>query len=224
MTKRAHAHLLGTQVYTALREDIITGRLAPEQRLTELAIARQMGTSQGPVREALKRLEEEGLVYSVTHWGTFVSKVDVAEMREVFLVRARVEGLMAAHAATRFTDADAERLAVLVQELVGAAATDDVALMAKKDLAFHLYVCQLSQHQQLLRIWRLLETQILRYAHVGRQILGEYRPADAEGEHKQMLEALRSGDPERARLAFEEHISWDKVEHRMRKRTVQGDA
>jgi len=212
---KVRPQLLCDQIYESLRHDIIVGALKPRERITELAVARQMGTSQGPVREAFKRLEEEGLLYSVPHSGTFVSPLDLNEMHITYILRAQVEALAAADAVANLTAEDEQHLQGLIEEIVAAAASDNLGLLSARDLAFHAYVCKLSRHQLLIRVFRQLETNILRIAYRTRDLTGAYPPDVARSEHVELLEALKSGDPERAARAFRDHIAWDKLQKRM---------
>ena len=99
MQKRVRS--LADQVYERLRADIITGRLEPDARIVELEVAQTMGTSQGPVREALQRLEREGLVRRQAHSATFVTRVSNDEIYELFCIRAVIEGFAVKRAVRR---------------------------------------------------------------------------------------------------------------------------
>lgn len=221
---RVHVRLLGTQVFEALREDIITGRLSPGHRLKEMAIAAQMGTSQGPVREALRRLEEEGLVKSVPHVGSFVTGWDIAEMREVYEIRAVIEGLSAARAVWGLTPEDFSQLETLLDTLVDTAARDDPEGIARADLAFHAHVIRRAEHSVLIRLFQTLEAHILRCAFMTRTLTGAYPPERARAEHRTLIDALRTGDPRAASEAFRAHISWDVIEGRLVRDVNAGQA
>lgn len=93
--RRATLGSLATQVYEQLRSAIIRGELAPDSKLVELEIAQKMGTSQGTVREALQRLEREGLVERRSHRGTYVTILSLSEIHESFVIRSTIEGFAA---------------------------------------------------------------------------------------------------------------------------------
>jgi DNA-binding GntR family transcriptional regulator len=203
---------LSEQVHKQLRQQIIHGELKPGVRLVELEIAAAMGVSQGPVREALQRLESEGLVERQSRTATYVSGASVEEMYELSIIRKAVEEFAFRRAARRITPAGCDRLQTLVDGMREAALRHDIVTMEGLDLEFHQTVCELSGSKHLLRVWLPLFTQLQRFiveAHY------RYFPQVVEiaDGHQPLVDALRTGDPERAAAALHAHImlSWSRI-------------
>jgi DNA-binding GntR family transcriptional regulator len=203
---------LSEQVHKRLRQQIIHGDLKPGARLVELDIAAAMGVSQGPVREALQRLESEGLVERQSRTATYVSAASVEEMYELSLIRKMVEECAFRRAARRVTPEGCDRLQTLVDEMREAALRHDIVTMESLDLEFHQTVCELSGSKNLLRVWLPLFTQLQRFiveAHY------RYFPRVVEiaDGHQPLVDALRTGDPERAAAALHDHVmlSWSRI-------------
>jgi DNA-binding GntR family transcriptional regulator len=203
---------LSEQVHKQLRQQIIHGELKPGVRLVELEIAAAMGVSQGPVREALQRLESEGLVERQSRTATYVSGASVEEMYELSIIRKAVEEFAFRRAARRITPAGCDRLQTLVDGMREAALRHDIVTMEGLDLEFHQTVCELSGSKHLLRVWLPLFTQLQRFiveAHY------RYFPQVVEiaDGHQPLVDALRTGDSERAAAALHAHImlSWSRI-------------
>lgn len=209
---------LAEQVREQLRTAIVLGDLPPGQRLVELEIAARMGTSQGPVREALQQLENEGLVERHARSGTFVSSIHMDEMYELFAIRSVVEGFAVRRAARVVTDANVDELQRLVDQMRAAATDDDMDLLVANDMLFHRRICELSGSTNLLRVWLPLYAQIQRLIHrTHRRIFRNL--AEIAETHQPIVDALRDHDAERTRTLLEAHIMliWNHV-------NLEGDA
>jgi DNA-binding GntR family transcriptional regulator len=203
------------QVWKQLRSAILHGQLLAGDRLVELDIAARLGTSQGPVREALQRLEHEGLVIRVAHTGTFVSPLSYDDMREVFDVRAAIEAAAIRRTAVRITAAQCAELAALLEAMRASGAAGDMASLADHDMAFHERICTWSGHATLLRAWRLLFVQVQRFII---QTHPHYFPnlVDVANQHVALLDALAAHDQDLAAQRICEHsrIIWSHIESR----------
>lgn len=201
------------QIWRQLRTAILHGQLIAGDRLVELDIAARLGTSQGPVREALQRLEYEGLVIRVPHTGTFVSPLSYEEMREIFAVRGEVEARAIRHAAERITPEQCDVLLEMIAAMRASGQAGDMPALADYDMAFHEYICELSGQSTLLRVWRLLYVQVQRFII---QTHPHYFPnlVDVAEQHVPLAESLISHDPERAAQGIYEHlrIIWSHIE------------
>ncbi len=197
---------LADQVEATLRSAIIRGELRPGERLVELEIARQMHTSQAPVREALQRLEQDGLVERRSHSATVVTDLSWQEIYEVFHVRTVVERLAIRRVAVCITSQQCDELQGLVEHMGVAGGEGDIARLSDLDLEFHRRICEWSGNRILLRLWTPL------YSFVQRMLIATHprvfasltQVADA---HRPIIEALRAHDPDEAALAIEEHIN-----------------
>jgi DNA-binding GntR family transcriptional regulator len=201
------------QVWMQLRTAILHGRLLAGDRLVELDIATRLGTSQGPVREALQRLEHEGLVIRVAHTGTFVSPLSYDEMQDVFAVRAEVETRAIRRTALQITSAQCDELLELIELMRKSGRSGDLAQLTDRDMALHERICAWSGNTTLLRVWRMLYVQVQRFII---QTHPYYFPnlVDVAEQHVPLVEALRLRDPDLAARSIDEHcrIIWTHIE------------
>ncbi len=185
--------VLSAQVKERLLEAILDGRYPPGARIVETRVARELGTSQAPVREALRDLEALGVVETTAFRGARVRRPSAAELLEAFAIRAELESLGARLAITRLTDEDLSELAGYVEEMQRAAAADDTRAEATADASFHGRVIELAGNATLERVWRTLEPFSRTYITIVAPGADRRRIAD---EHMPVLDALRQRDPE----------------------------
>lgn len=190
-------------VYSTLKRRILLNEIKPEASLTELGVAEELGCSQGTVREALLKLQEDGLVLRAGHRGTTVTPLDAETATELLALRQRLETRAAHRAAQRLTQ-EVWRDLLAIQERMdeAAAARDDYALI-EHDTEFHMRIFQLSG-------FRALEQILLRcILHSHRQKLWEPRHrrplAETAGRHRLILSALKQGGDALA-AALAQHI------------------
>jgi DNA-binding GntR family transcriptional regulator len=189
----------------ALRERILAGGFAPAERLVEVEIARQLGISRGPVREALARLREEGLVRDVARRGWFVEELTPDDLRELYELRSALEARAARLIIQRGDDAALDTLAGLVDELRDAAARGDREAFAQLDLDFHESIARLSGNRRLHRAF-VQQAGVLRTL-LRLEMATIYETLDGIlAEHEWLLGELRSGSVERAEAACEVHL------------------
>ncbi|GHI97372.1 FCD domain-containing protein [Streptomyces olivaceus] len=203
---RMPRQLLSDHVYTLLRDWIVSGQLAPGRRLVESEIARGFGTSQAPPREAIKRLAYEGLVITQPHRGTYVARVSERQAQDVRDIRVMFEEY-AARRVTGRLDAEHTRLLTEdVAQLRRAAAKDDIGAFRDADMSFHRHVCEAARNAALIRLWRLIESSLWDL-----HVLGDPRYAGGWGamaeHHAELLDVLRSGDPDVAGPMFADHAA-----------------
>ncbi|MFI6868146.1 GntR family transcriptional regulator [Nocardia sp. NPDC050406] len=199
------AALLGPSVHRQLRQLVLSGELEPGAPLSVLALAARLGVSRSPVREAVQQLIYEGLAVTVPHAGARVAVVDDARIREVLAVRAVLDGLAAAEAATRLTEADLAKLtAMLAAQEENLRDGADSARDAELDLEFHTFIRDSSGNATLADELARLESQ----AHLYRGDLWtrERNRRIAVREHRRIVEALESGHAEDARAAAQAHV------------------
>ncbi|MFI8946562.1 GntR family transcriptional regulator [Streptomyces sp. NPDC053750] len=203
---RMPRQLLSDHVYTQLRDWIVGAQLAPGQRLVESEIARDFGTSQAPCREAIKRLAYEGLVISQPHRGTYVARVSERQAQDVRDIRVMFEEYAARRVAGRL---DAEHTRLLTEDVTRlrrAAAKDDIGAFRDADMSFHRHVCEAARNAALIRLWRMIESSLWDL-----HVLGDPRYAGGWGamaeHHAELLDVLRSGDPDVAGPMFADHAA-----------------
>lgn len=206
---------LARQVMQQLRFEIIHGKLAPGERLVELDIARRMGTSQGPVREALQMLEREGLVERLAHTASFVTPLSFDDMYELFKIRSLVESYATRRAAQHMSDADCDALDMLVAQMREAGQRGDIVTLVDCDMAFHRHLCECSGNVTLVQMWTPLYSQIQRF--VAQNHPQHFRNlADIADTHNPIVAALRRRRPAAAARAMRQHIMliWSLLERR----------
>lgn len=187
-------------VVAALRESIITGELAAGTPLRQRDLAARFGISPTPVREALRRLEAEGLVDGDLHRGATVKRASVGSRVENYEIRAVLESLAAKFAATRISEGELQRLQALNAQL--AECTDDDARIAELNRRFHFQIYEASGSTVLLALLRLLWGS---FPSLGGPQRG--RPvAESVKQHAQILEALRRGDAATCERLVHDHI------------------
>jgi DNA-binding GntR family transcriptional regulator len=198
--------LLSDQAYDRIRGSILDGTLTPGARIVESEIARRLGVSQAPVREAVKRLAHEGLVISVPRRGSYVAEISAGDADDARDVRAMLEEAAARQAVGRF---DGEARRVLQEHVDGmrkAAAVVDLAAFRAHDMAFHRAVVVLSGNAYLPRLWDVMESSLLSQRVVGDPGFPGSWVEMAEA-HQALVETLASGNRGRAAAAFHDHAS-----------------
>lgn len=195
---------LRNDVYDAMRQALVSGALQPGQRINEAEIARQMQISRAPIREAIRQLEQEGLLKSVPRRGTFVMTLSQDDVEEIYTLRSDIESRAVRCALPRLTPEDLATLGVLVDTMESAADAGNVAQLLDADLQFHRIIIQATGWTRLHKIWQGLHPQTLTLYTL--TTLTDWSPLDHARRHRPLLAAIRSGDPSAAAAAIEEHI------------------
>ncbi|WP_439599174.1 GntR family transcriptional regulator [Falsiroseomonas sp.] len=186
-----------------LRGEILSGRLAPGERIRPEAVATQLGLSRMPVREALHQLDAEGLVTLRPNRGAIVTLLRRQDMAEIFEMRALLEGLCARHAARCARPADLEELDAEAQALRRVA--HDPSRWTDRHEAFHDRLCRLGERPRAAaearRLRLLLRPLLLGYAATERD------PETLGHEHEVIVDALRDGDGRRAERLLVAHVN-----------------
>lgn len=196
---------LRERVLQELRDGILSGRLPVGTRLLEVQVSKELGVSRGTVREAFRHLQEEGLLTSESRGSVYVRVLSPKEVREIYAVRAALEGLAAQHVASR---PDRElAVATLRSALHGfeAAPSQSFSALLKADLDFHRLLCTLSENTRLLETWERL-SGLIRAALIsaGPRLV---MPLQTVDHHTQMVDAIAQGDGLAARLALETYLA-----------------
>lgn len=198
---------LREQALASLRTAITTGRLAPETQMVETDLSDQLGISRGTLREAMRQLQQEGLLVAGPRGRLYVRRVGSREIVDIFVVRASLEALAAALLAGRGDrDRAVETLRGLLERMDAAAEQGDMEGRIESDLAFHREMCRLTGNETLLHSWQGLEGVIrMSIMFAGRQrAIGNMNVP----RHSAILDAIASGDAQRARTAVDEHLHW----------------
>ena len=192
------------RAYEYLESEILTGRLKPRERLVEQEIAEQLKMSRTPIREALRRLEERGLVRILPHRGAVVSDISPAEVEHIYVVRNVLEVLAVRLAIDRITPEQIERVHVLEAAHAGEASGGDVRGLMRVNDQFHDAIYGATGNSCLLETIQQLRRQIhpVRFNAWARP----ERIARSVVEHRLMVEALNRRDKDGLALLTEEHL------------------
>ena len=191
-------------VFESLREAIISGMLGPSARLMEIQLAEEMGVSRTPVREAMRKLELEGLVVMIPRKGAYVAGLSLKDIADVFEIRGALEGLAAELAAERATDEELEAMERYLVKISEEIESGDLAKVVETDTDFHSLIYKASRNARLSQIINNLREQIQRYRTTSLSFPGRMKIALEE--HRKIVEAVSSRDGELARKLAQEHI------------------
>jgi GntR family transcriptional regulator, gluconate operon transcriptional repressor len=194
---------LGMQAADAIRRLIATGQLAGGERLVEARIAERLGISRGSVRDALWLLRGQGLVRDEPRRGSFVAELNAKDVRDIYDLRIAVE-LAAVRVLAQRPRAEAIRP---LEQAIGAMQAEgrDAAQAAEADLGFHSAVCAASGNSRLHDVYVRHASELLILLRLDEEKLGDQHGHMA-GDHKYLLDALLSGDPDTAEVAFRSHL------------------
>jgi DNA-binding GntR family transcriptional regulator len=195
--------VLSEQVKGRLQQAILDGRYPPGARIVETRVAKEFGTSQAPVREALRDLEALGVVETAPFKGARVRQPTTAELLEAFDVRAILEGHGAVLAIENVTADDLERLIELVDRMRAAAIEGDPFAEATADTEFHRLIMHQSGNATLERVWSTLEPFLRTYITIVSPGVDRRAVADR---HMPIVDALRRGNADLIEEAFRVHF------------------
>ena len=194
--------VLREQVKELILERILNGTYESGERLVETRIAAELGTSQAPVREALRDLEILRFVESEPFRGSRVREISQEELIEIYPVRAAIEEVAAREAATRL-DGDVDALEAELDAMHQAADENDLHAQVEHDVAFHRLIVEASGNAILLETWLSLGIGPRTIVTAVRSGLDGHEIAER---HRPVLEALRARDPEAAGAALRRHV------------------
>ncbi|MCV9961160.1 GntR family transcriptional regulator [Pararhizobium sp. BT-229] len=195
----------GSAIFERLHSAIISLQMPPGMPLQEKRIAEEFGVSRTPVREALLRLAEAGLVDIFPQSGTFVSLVPVAAIPEAVVIRKALEGTTIETAAAIATAADIARLDAIIARQRVHAAHDETSLFHEQDEAFHEAIAAIAGYPGIWTILKTVKTQIDRARRLTLPALG--RMDTVIEEHQTIRNAIAAHDIEAARAAMMHHLS-----------------
>lgn len=195
---------LRQQVFDHLREEILSSRLKPGQELNELALSAELEVSRGPIREALSRLESEGLVKVAPRRGAIVAELTDEEFVEAYQVREALETLAIRLAVPRIEADELERLRALHEEMTDFVANAQIKEFFDANSAFHQQIVDASSNAKLGEHYRLLMAQMGRYLPRSLTLRGTI--GSSPSEHAAILAAIEAGDPEEAARLLGIHI------------------
>lgn len=195
-----------TTLHDQIREHLIAailkGDYSEGERIVETRVARQLGVSQGAVREALRELEVLGFLESEPYSGTYVKTHTIDDLIEIYPVRAALESLGARLAISHLSDKQIRELEKFVDEMVRLSQAGDLRGTVEHNFEFHKTIINASENSMLIRSWSLFQfsywTPVLTTELRGKLV-------DLAERHYSIVDALQARDPERAAQALHEH-------------------
>ena len=192
-------------VYEELKRQIMVGEIAPGTRMMEVELAEEMGVSRTPVREAIRKLEKEGLVTIEPRRGAYASDISAKDMVDILEVRQDLEGMAAGIAAQRITEEGRLELESIARKYKESVDKEDIEQIIKNDEAFHKYIVSLSGNKTLIKMVSQVQELALRFRYIYYEDFSRFKNQPTE--HQAIVDAIVCGDVTSARVNAEEHLA-----------------
>lgn len=186
-----------------IKEQILAGHLNPGDRIVESRLARELGISQTPVREALRHLQGEGLTTIIPNKGTIVSPLDRKAVYEIYSVRALFEGLAIRTVTKQAVAEEIAELEQLYEAMKRKLHDDSVAYLLKDSFHIHEKIVHLSKHAKIIAMYRSISFQIALLNRMLGTTSSKQKEVDT---HRELIDAIKNGDPEAAEKTMRAHI------------------
>ena len=191
-------------VFNTLRHAILKGELEPGERLMEIALAQKLGVSRTPIREAIRKLELEGLVVMVPRKGAEVADITEKDLRDVLEVRTALEELSIELAMKNMNDDDCKQLTEANKLFAKDSEGDDLIKIAEADVAFHELIYMATGNKRLIQMINNLREQMYRYRL--EYIKDKSTHARLVDEHNRIIDAMVKNDVAAAKAAIKLHV------------------
>lgn len=195
--------VLREEIKNYITDLIVGGKYQPGERLIETQIAKELGVSQAPVREAIRDLERAGVLETEAYKGTFIRKLSIDDLKNVYLVRAELEGLAIRTAVPWISDIEVQELELIVDKMNEVAAGGYLNEQITLDISFHKILVKASHNNILVQVWENVCIPQWTY-------FGTYQYRDDKSQlvirHQPILEAVRSRDAEKAEELMRRHF------------------
>jgi DNA-binding GntR family transcriptional regulator len=196
---------LSTRVFEQLEESILSGRIKPGESLIELKLSEQLGVSRTPVREAIRMLEQKGLVQIIPNKGAVVLGISEKDLEDIYTIRMYIEGLASRLAAANITDEQVRELSEIVDLQEFYSLKQSTSHIKDLDSRFHEMIYEYSNNRTLQHTLSDLHHMVVRYRQLS--FAAEGRAEKAIEEHRQILQALARHDQDAAEKLTVQHIS-----------------
>lgn len=191
-------------VFQTLRQAILKGELQPGERLMEIKLAEKLGVSRTPIREAIRKLELEGLVVMIPRKGAAVANITEKDTKDVLEVRRTLEMFAVEVACDRITPEQLQALKAAAKAFEASKGSNDVIRIAENDMKFHEIIYEATQNERLVQMLNNLRENMYRYRI---EYLKDPNYYDSlVREHRKILEAIETKDRENARIYMRDHI------------------
>jgi phosphonate utilization transcriptional regulator len=215
---------LASVVQGELERMILSGELAPGAKLTEMALAAQMGVSRGPLREAFRMLEEAGLLRTEKNRGVYVRDVPIDEAIEIFDLRAAMEELVGRRLAETITPAQLKEIRTMVDAMERAVKGEDARGYHLLNLQFHERLVEMAGNRKLSAIYRKLIKELSLFRRMN--LADAWLMPISASEHRAIVKAIAAGDAQAAGRAMFAHVMESKertVNNHVRRQPMNGD-
>ena len=192
-------------VYEELKRQILVGEIAPGTRMMEVELAEDMGVSRTPVREAIRKLEKEGLVTIEPRRGAYASDISIKDMVDVLEVRQMLEGMAASMAAQKVTEEEKLDFVEANSAYKNAVKKGNIEEIIRYDELFHQLIVSYSGNKTLNQLLSQVQELALRFRYIYYDDFSRFEGQPME--HKEIVEAIISGNAEKARIEADQHIS-----------------
>ena len=191
-------------VYEELKRQILVGEIAPGTRMMEVELAEDMGVSRTPVREAIRKLEKEGLVTIEPRRGAYASDISIKDMVDVLEVRQMLEGMAASMAAQKVTEEEKLDFVEANSAYKNAVKKGNIEEIIRYDELFHQLILSYSGNKTLNQLLSQVQELALRFRYIYYDDFSRYENMPVE--HEEIEEAIISGDTQKAKVVAEEHV------------------
>ena len=189
-----------------ITEAIVEGRFRPGDKLVETQVGDQLGVSRGPVREAIRRLEQMGIIEKIPYRGSFVTVLTARDVQELHDLREPLEGLAARLVAEYNSDEAVTVLTSIIEEMRSTRPSEDQNRMVRLDAGFHDALIELSRHKLLQELWVTISVRLRTFLLLKQERLYG-TPAEAAAIHDPIIAAIADGDPVRAEREARRHVA-----------------
>ena len=191
------------RVFHKIRDDILSGKYKEHEELKEVAIGEELGVSRTPVREAFRQLELEGLIQIIPNKGAYVTGITVNDVKDIYMIRSRLEGLCARWATEKITDGQMEEMEENVYLAEFHAQKGHMDQMAELDNRFHEIMYEACDSKMLEHLLKDYHNYVLR---VRRKTLSTNRGTESNNEHRMIMEAIKAKDADKAEELAHAHM------------------
>ncbi len=199
----SHASL-SDKVFEVLEQQILNGTYSVGDQLVEQKISQELGVSRTPVREALRQLELDNLVTTISNKGTFVVGISTDDIKDIYTIRIAIEGISAMWAAERISPEQIKELETLVELQEFYSSKNDILQIVQLDTKFHEIIYDVSGSRTLKNTLKSFHTHVKRARESS--FLSAGRTHSAVEEHREIFEAISAHDGEKAKELMERHI------------------
>lgn len=204
LIKKVQAQSLRSVIYDQLEDMILTGALAPGERINESKLSVALKVSRAPIREACRQLEKHGMVQIVPRRGTFVTKIEVSDVKELYDIRASLESLAAEKSAINATPKEQQEFQDILRTMKEAIKADDTKHYFKANMIFHRKIVLTSRNANLEPLIEGIYNKASLYRRTNLSVL--VRMSVSYKQHKAIYKAIVDGNPVEASTQMKHHV------------------